>query len=182
MANVRAPSVRPSCSRCQSLHTDCTYEAEEGESRWSALRRRNQILETERSELRELLSFLQSRPEAEALEIFDRIRRGQEDVFDILRDFRDGGGGGGGSMRHPGVPSLPRQMSSLSSGSSGSGTEHRLPPISSMFNVPGPLPQTTRPMLPPTTSSGSSSQSLHSGSAGSASHFFYDPPSTAGSP
>lgn len=65
---------RPACSRCQALHTECGYNAEEGESRWSALRRRNRTLERERDEARDLIAQLHSRPELEAQEIFHRLR------------------------------------------------------------------------------------------------------------
>ncbi|KAK5112548.1 hypothetical protein LTR85_011240 [Meristemomyces frigidus] len=108
---------RPSCSRCQTLRTDCAYEAEEGESRWSALRRRNQILETERAEVRELMTMMQTATEGEALEIFNRIRGGgYEDVLNILRQAREGE-----------LPPSPVHQSFSN--------EQRLPPIRTMFEI-----------------------------------------------
>jgi hypothetical protein len=65
---------RPVCSRCQTLHTECSYDTERGESRWSAIRRRNRVLEIERDEARELIAQIRSRPESEAQEIYRRIR------------------------------------------------------------------------------------------------------------
>jgi hypothetical protein len=65
---------RPDCSRCQALHTKCGYNAEEGETRWSALRRRNRELERERDEARDLIAHMQSRPQPAAQEIFRHIR------------------------------------------------------------------------------------------------------------
>lgn len=62
------------CSRCQALHTECGYDVEEGESRWSALRRRNRTLERERDEARDLIAQMQSRPEPEAQDIYHRLR------------------------------------------------------------------------------------------------------------
>jgi hypothetical protein len=62
------------CSRCQALHTECEHNAAEGESRWSALRRRYHTLERERDEARDLIAQMQSRPEAEARKIYHRIR------------------------------------------------------------------------------------------------------------
>ncbi|KXL41907.1 hypothetical protein M433DRAFT_362901 [Acidomyces richmondensis BFW] len=187
----RCDGIRPACSRCQALRTDCAYEAEEGESRWSALRRRNQILETERAELRELLSYLQSRPEAEAQDIFARIRNatGQEDVFAILRDYRDADSTTTGVAAPRLVPSLPHQMSSLSTGSNSSSgvgmADQRLPPISSMFDVSGPPPpppsSTGRPSLP-SNPSGSSVHSQQSGGRGSMSYPFIEPSMTSRSP
>jgi hypothetical protein len=65
---------RPDCSRCQALHTKCGYNAEEGETRWSALHRRNRELERERDEARDLIAHMQSRPQPAAQEIFHHIR------------------------------------------------------------------------------------------------------------
>jgi hypothetical protein len=81
--------TRPVCSRCQALRTECIYEAQEGESRWKALRRSKEDLENERDDLRELLTFLQTRPESESLEIFQRIRtNGFEDLLRLIRHAR----------------------------------------------------------------------------------------------
>jgi hypothetical protein len=62
------------CSRCLRLHTECKYNAAEGESRWSALRRRYHTLERERDEARDLIAQMQSRPEPEARKIYHHIR------------------------------------------------------------------------------------------------------------
>ncbi|KAK0951307.1 hypothetical protein LTS01_025304 [Friedmanniomyces endolithicus] len=81
----------PICSRCRTLRTDCIYEAEDSESRWSALRRRNHILVSERADVRELMAYVQSRPEPEACEIFARVRHNSyDDVFKLLRQLMDG--------------------------------------------------------------------------------------------
>ncbi|CZT17490.1 uncharacterized protein RCC_03324 [Ramularia collo-cygni] len=119
----RCDGLRPSCSRCQNLRTDCQYEAEEGESRWSALRRRNQVLEAERDQVRELLAFVQTRPEPEAMDIFQRMRQTHyDDVLILLRQIKENTMG-----MPPGMGPLPPQ---------GTAAE-RLPPIQTILDVPG---------------------------------------------
>ncbi|KAK5117007.1 hypothetical protein LTR62_006728 [Meristemomyces frigidus] len=133
----RCDGARPACGRCVTLHTECLYEAEEGESRWSALRRRNQILESERAETRELISYLQTRPEAEAREIFQRIRGGTyEDLFGVLRHVRqDESQQSSADDQRQQRPSSQSQLSN-SPCSSFSEQQQRLPPIRAMFDVP----------------------------------------------
>ncbi|KAM0708799.1 hypothetical protein Q7P35_005452 [Cladosporium inversicolor] len=70
----RCDGIRPACSRCQTLHTECGYNAEEGESRWSALLRRNRTLEHERNEARDFIAQIQSRAELEAQEMVHQLR------------------------------------------------------------------------------------------------------------
>ena len=141
---AQCDGIRPACSRCQTLQTSCEYEAEEGENRWSALRRRNKILETERAEMHELLTYLQSRPEVEAREIFHRIRSCRsEDVFNLLREIREQG-------IAPSPTGPPDR-------------ENRLPPINSLFEVSeasacAPQPALWPPSLPLSYSSGSMSE------------------------
>lgn len=82
---------RPACSRCQALDTECVYEAEEGESRWSALRRKTKDIQGERDELREILAYLQSQPEADAYELLHRLRSSSapDDLPSILQQIRE---------------------------------------------------------------------------------------------
>ncbi|KAK4889643.1 hypothetical protein LTR28_002736, partial [Elasticomyces elasticus] len=54
----------------------------------SVLRQRNTALESELIDLRDLFSFLQSRPDIEAQEILVRIRN-REDVLSVLRTVRE---------------------------------------------------------------------------------------------
>ena len=83
-------TARPCCSRCTTSRTECLYVAEEGESRWQALRRRVQVLETEQAGIRELMHLMQACPESEAVEIMRRIRaRRFEDVLDVSSIVRD---------------------------------------------------------------------------------------------
>jgi hypothetical protein len=62
------------CSRCLALCTECEYNAEEGESRWSTLSRRCRTLEREHDAARDLIAQMQSRPELEAREIYRHLR------------------------------------------------------------------------------------------------------------
>ena len=78
-------AARPRCSRCTTLQTRCLYDANEGESRWQALRRRNRVLESKQAEIRELLQHLRTCPESEALVTLKFIRTTtHEDVLDEL--------------------------------------------------------------------------------------------------
>ncbi|EME83268.1 uncharacterized protein MYCFIDRAFT_215244 [Pseudocercospora fijiensis CIRAD86] len=142
--------LRPACSRCQNLRTECQYEAEEGESRWSALRRRNQVLEQERDQVRELLAFVQARPEPEAQDIFQRIRTSNyDDVFALLRQIKEGVIG---LPPHQAMGPLPPPATT--------GVD-RLPPIQTILDVP------TRGMTPNHLSHSHSLSSEDSGRASS---------------
>ncbi|CAK3750757.1 Hypothetical predicted protein [Lecanosticta acicola] len=129
-ARPKRTLIESACSACRrrksrNLRTDCHYEAEEGESRWSALRRRNQILEAERDHVRELMYLVQTRPEAEALEIFQRIRQtSYDDLFLLLRRLKDSTGDAAIAVA-PHVPGLAHPVS---------GPEQRLPPIQTILD------------------------------------------------
>lgn len=104
--------------------------------------------------MRELLAFVQSRPEPEAQEVFNLIRgSATDDVFDILRQIREQG--------------VPPPLTSVSS------NENRLPPINQLFEVSrAAQPPSNSPFQPPTlpfTYSNGSSQSYGSRSRGSGS-------------
>lgn len=146
------------------MRTDCHYEAEEGESRWSALRRRNQILEAERDQLRELMGFVQSRSEPEAMDLFQRIRGSTyDDLFFLLRQIKDGAMG-----IHPGMTptALPPPGSA----------DQRLPPIQTILDAP------SRGMTPvnlphgQSLSSEESRTSSTSGPSGPHAHRILEPP------
>ena len=138
------------CTRCQTLHTECLYEAEEGESRWSALRRRSHQLEQERDDLREILSWLLVRPEQEAQEALQRIRgTGYDELLGAARQAR---GIRTGAMAPQAGPSS---------------LEQRLPSIRTLVEVSGAgqVQVPMRPAIPPSMGSeGSGSvQSYSSG-------------------
>lgn len=68
------------------LKTPCEYKAQEGESRWAALRRRKKDVEVDRDDLMELITYMQAAPEDDVLRIFHRIRA--NDFTDLLRLIR----------------------------------------------------------------------------------------------
>lgn len=93
---------------------------EQGESRWSALRRQYRTLQTEHNTVLEILRFLQSGPETEALETYHRMRNNpRESWSNILQFARDRGS----------TPVLPRHSAPTV------GEEVRLPPISAMIEA-----------------------------------------------
>ena len=120
----------PVCARCQNLHTECVYEAQEGESRWSALRRRGQSVEQEREDLREILSWLLVRSDNEAHEALHRIRSSPfDEIITIARHSRERGSG----------------VAQAAPSSSPSSSEQRLPPIRTLVDVPASDQTHSRP-------------------------------------
>ncbi|KAK0317668.1 hypothetical protein LTR82_011437 [Friedmanniomyces endolithicus] len=118
------------------------------ESACSACRRRkSRILETERTELRELISYLQTRPEPEAQEVFQRIRSGgPDDIFALLRQLREGNESH--SMQDI-QTQRPQAARTQEPSHSPPPSNQRLPPISTMFEVSGSYtrPPLTLPMM-----------------------------------
>ncbi|KAK1075712.1 hypothetical protein LTR74_000120 [Friedmanniomyces endolithicus] len=118
------------------------------ESACSACRRRkSRILETERTELRELISYLQTRPEPEAQEVFQRIRSGgPDDIFALLRQLREGNESH--SMQDI-QTQRPQAARNQEPSHSPPASNQRLPPISTMFEVSGSYtrPPLTLPMM-----------------------------------
>lgn len=81
----------PACSTCQALDKECEYKTEAGESRWAALNRKNDTLETERDGVRGLLTLIRTLPEPEAQVIFHRIRLSTDsmDLGLLIQQIRD---------------------------------------------------------------------------------------------
>ncbi|KAK3714516.1 hypothetical protein LTR37_007822 [Vermiconidia calcicola] len=113
---------RPTCSRCKNAQTECIYEAHEGESRWSAQKRRSQKIEAERDYLRELLDMLSARPEQEAVAILRQMRSGHDGYDELVARFRQTSDGTQSSY-YP------------SAGPPPGAHDQRLPPINTMFDV-----------------------------------------------
>jgi hypothetical protein len=90
-ANSRqCDAQRPACGRCVTNSLECEYEVEEtAVSRFSAMKARNTTLQRENNQLKELYSFLRNRPEAEAQEIFNRIRA-SDDPISVLQFVKQG--------------------------------------------------------------------------------------------
>lgn len=95
------------------------YEAEEGESRWAALRRRYYELEQEHARYQELFSLLITSSEADAMALFRSLRSGSlENPFSSLAPIHPSDA--------PPTPSTALRFSTTKS-------EHRLPPINSLL-------------------------------------------------
>ncbi|KAK5168106.1 uncharacterized protein LTR77_006674 [Saxophila tyrrhenica] len=148
---------RPVCSRCSALKTHCTYEAQEGESRWSALRRRKKDVESDKDDLTELLTYLRDAEEPEATDVFHQIRSsGFDNILRVIRHARQDG--------HS-IATSPLSQAA----SPGMSHQQRLPSIRSMLDTTGstegntgPAPPTAPRRVPSMSSDGSA------GSAGSA--------------
>lgn len=65
---------RPICTPCKSRKTECSYETQPDETRYSAIKRKTENLEKETQAYKELLTSLRVRPEDEAQDLLQRIR------------------------------------------------------------------------------------------------------------
>ncbi|WDK13043.1 hypothetical protein CGRA01v4_04324 [Colletotrichum graminicola] len=81
--------TRPACRRCSTHGFDCEWDTEPETTRRQALLNRAEDLEKENEDLHELVRYLCSRPESEALEIFHRLRA-TGDAFHVLDLVRMG--------------------------------------------------------------------------------------------
>ncbi|KAG9942607.1 hypothetical protein KCU85_g9175, partial [Aureobasidium melanogenum] len=81
---IKCDGVRPTCQPCARRYEDCVYDVEANTTRSNALKRKNEELAKENTQLRTLYDFLQNRPLVEAEEIFRRIRSTQ-DPLEVLR-------------------------------------------------------------------------------------------------
>ncbi|OLN96911.1 Nitrogen assimilation transcription factor nit-4-like protein 7 [Colletotrichum chlorophyti] len=89
MSLVFCTGTRPTCSRCALQSLQCEWDTAPDTTRAESLRRRNEFLEHENEDLRELIRFLSQRPEDEAMEIFRRLRQ-TGDAFRVLELVRVG--------------------------------------------------------------------------------------------
>ncbi|KAI2631054.1 hypothetical protein GGR54DRAFT_628061 [Hypoxylon sp. NC1633] len=80
---------RPQCNLCVRHGTDCRYATAPTETHSQALKRKNSELQNRITPYQELFDLLQTKSETESLEIWRRIRTGN-DVNSILRHTRDG--------------------------------------------------------------------------------------------
>ncbi|KAH3912744.1 hypothetical protein HBH56_118810 [Parastagonospora nodorum] len=71
---------RPVCTCCSQKDTECVYELGPNEKPSQAMKRKNEEMQGELSNLRQLYDFLRLRPEQEAMEIFRRIRSNSADT------------------------------------------------------------------------------------------------------
>jgi hypothetical protein len=76
---------RPVCTCCSQKDTECIYELGPNEKPSQAMKRKNEEMQGELSNLRQLYDFLRLRPEYEAMEILKRIRSNSPDVSQSQR-------------------------------------------------------------------------------------------------
>lgn len=65
---------RPVCTCCTQKDTSCVYELGPNEKPSQAMKRKNEEMQGELSNLRQLYEFLRHQPEQEAMEVLRRIR------------------------------------------------------------------------------------------------------------
>jgi hypothetical protein len=76
---------RPICTCCVQKDTTCVYELGPNEKPSQAMKRKNEEMQGELSNLRQLYDFLRLRPEHEAMEILKRIRSDDQSVSPTQR-------------------------------------------------------------------------------------------------
>ncbi|KAF2788826.1 hypothetical protein K505DRAFT_254615 [Melanomma pulvis-pyrius CBS 109.77] len=76
---------RPVCTCCAQKDSECIYELGPNEKPSQAMKRKNEEMQGELSNLRQLYDFLRLRPEQEALEILRRIRNNPLDTTPTQR-------------------------------------------------------------------------------------------------
>ncbi|KAJ4373532.1 hypothetical protein N0V86_007673 [Didymella sp. IMI 355093] len=76
---------RPVCTCCSQKDTECVYELGPNEKPSQAMKRKNEEMQGELSNLRQLYDFLRLRPEHEAMDILKRIRSNSPDVSSSQR-------------------------------------------------------------------------------------------------
>lgn len=69
---------RPVCLACEATNRACRYDAEPDAPRSVTLKRKYDLLEEETAKLRELYALLKSRPEPEAMVVFQRLRMARD--------------------------------------------------------------------------------------------------------
>ncbi|KAL1868057.1 hypothetical protein Daus18300_006038 [Diaporthe australafricana] len=81
---------RPNCGRCErhSPKAACEYRTNEGETHAVALKRRGKTSEEELAQMHELFDFIHNRSEADAFEIFKRMRL-SKDPFVVFQSVKD---------------------------------------------------------------------------------------------
>ncbi|KAK1994968.1 hypothetical protein LX36DRAFT_583353, partial [Colletotrichum falcatum] len=87
--SVQCSGTRPACHRCSTHGFECEWDTEPETTRRQALLNRTEDLEKENEDLHELIRYLYSRPESEALEILHRLRA-TGDAFHVLDLVRMG--------------------------------------------------------------------------------------------
>lgn len=87
----RCDGLRPICTPCKTRKTECQYETQPDETRYSAIKRKTENLEKEAQDYKELLTNLRVRPEEEAQEILQRLRTTRTfNINSVLNTIRKG--------------------------------------------------------------------------------------------
>jgi hypothetical protein len=122
---------RPICTCCSQKDTECVYELGPNEKPSQAMKRKNQEMQGELSNLRQLYDFLRLRPEQEAMEILRRIRSTEADSSPSsrIRELAD-------FVRHGDSPSRQSPYPSPSSYQHDMGKTVTLPPIHIALDSP----------------------------------------------
>ncbi len=75
---------RPICGTCVARETDCIYDGEPDARRSVTLKRKNEALVEEVKRMRDLLELMRSKPQSEAVRIFQQVRS-SSDVESIYK-------------------------------------------------------------------------------------------------
>ena len=88
MHSNQCEGQRPSCTKCVQAGESCVYEVAEDQTRYTALKKNNQTLLEDNSEMQQLFDCLRTRSETEALAILHRLRSGADptSVLNMVRD------------------------------------------------------------------------------------------------
>lgn len=78
---------KPVCTPCIERSETCEYDVEANSLRTNALERKNETLESEVDQFKELFRFVREQPQYEASEVFRRIRA-TEDPFNCLKNLK----------------------------------------------------------------------------------------------
>ncbi|KAF2021291.1 hypothetical protein BU24DRAFT_18465 [Aaosphaeria arxii CBS 175.79] len=112
----KCDGIRPICTCCTQKDTECIYELGPNEKPSQAMKRKNEEMQGELSNLRQVYDFLRLRPEQEAMEIFRRIRSDPPDSLtptQHIQDLADFVRHGDPSLQHSLPPSLAHRPESL---------------------------------------------------------------------
>ncbi|KAF1969360.1 hypothetical protein BU23DRAFT_438119, partial [Bimuria novae-zelandiae CBS 107.79] len=85
---TKCSGVRPVCARCNELNIHCVYAVDSGdESRRMTPKKKFDRVEDERDQLQDLFDLLCTSPDAEAEELFRRLRtsRNPLSVLQVVR-------------------------------------------------------------------------------------------------
>ena len=89
---AKCDGVRPRCGRCVTEQSECSFDCEAGESRALSLKRKNQALQTELEQHKQLLEVLSFCSKARAFDILAALRspKAPKQIDSLLDFVRDG--------------------------------------------------------------------------------------------